>query len=90
VDFSTMSVMGDARSAPSRPSRQATKLRRRVKLVAASALAVLVGLGSYALTYRVLVVVSTPAVASSAVPATSGGGSTATVPVTATPAQPQS
>jgi hypothetical protein len=89
VDYPTVSLVGEARSAAPRPNRQAMKRRRRAKVVAASALALLVGLGSYALTYRVLVMVSTPAVASPAVPATHGGGS-APVPVTATPAQPPS
>ena len=93
VDLPTVSLWGDAPTAPSRPGRQASKRHRRAKLVSSFALALLVGLGSYALTYRVLVVVSTPAAAPAngpVVPAHSGGGTTATVPVTATPVQPPS
>lgn len=79
-----MSLTGDARTAPSRPSRQAVKRRRWAKLVGAFALALLVGAATYALTYRVLVVVSTPAVVTSAAPSMPGGG-TATAAVTTRP-----
>ncbi len=85
-----MSLLGDVRSAPARPRHRTSTHLRRAKLVAAGALTVLVGLGSYATTYRTLVLVSSPAQENgSVVHAPSGGATTATVPVTPTPAQPQ-
>ena len=70
------------RSARARPtsSRTSTHLRR-AKLVAAFAVTALVGLGSYAATYRALVIVSEPPAApGSIVPVSSGAAHTATVP----------
>ena len=58
VDFVAFGLHHDARSEPSE-IRPATPLRR-AKLVAALAVAALVGAGSYTATYRALVIMSTP------------------------------
>jgi hypothetical protein len=61
---------------------------RRTKLAAAFALTLLVGAGSFAATYRAMELM-TPGAHGSVAPVTSGDGTTATVPITTTPAQPQ-
>ena len=62
------------------PMRQPQKRLRGAKLVAAFSLAVLVGLGSYAASYRTLVVISASAPATgSVVPATGADAPTTTL-----------
>ena len=58
VDFVALGIHHDAPSEPSE-SRARTPFRR-AKLVAALAVAALVGAGSYTATYRALVIISTP------------------------------
>ncbi len=72
-----MGIPDDARTAAPCPRFPASTRLRRSKLVAAFALTALVGVGSYAATYRALVVVSTPAIGTGSIaPASSDTGST--------------
>jgi hypothetical protein len=76
-------IPDDARTGETAPVARTSRHFRRTKLVAAFAVTALVGVGSYAATYRALVVVSTPPGAVTVAPA----GGTVTVPAPATPAQ---
>jgi hypothetical protein len=58
VDFVALDLRHDVRNEPSK-SRPTTPFRR-TKVVAALAVAALVGAGSYTATYRALVIISTP------------------------------
>jgi hypothetical protein len=80
VDFVALDFGGHARSEPS-ASRPTTPFRR-AKLVAAFAVAALIGAGSYTATYRSLVILSTP----SAVAPIHAPGAT-TLPAPAAPAR---
>ncbi len=72
-----MGFPDDARTAAPGRRLPTSKRLRRSKLVAAFALTALVGTGSYAATYRALVVVSTPATGTGSItPAPSGTGGT--------------
>jgi hypothetical protein len=83
VEISAVGIAEDARSGAARPRRRSAKHLRRTKLVAAFALTVLVGVGSYAGTYRALVLVSEPAGATGSVAPLSPGGTGAVhAPVT--------
>jgi len=82
-----MGISDDARTAAPRPRRRSSKHLRRTKLVAAFAVTALAGVGSFAATYRALVLVSVPSPATGSV-VTTPAGSTGTVPTPASPARP--
>lgn len=82
MDLLSIGLRHDARSEP--PEGQNTKHLRRTKLAAALAVAALVGAGSYAATYRALVILSTP----SALAPTPAPGTTTTVPTAMATAVP--
>lgn len=72
-----MGIPDDARTAAPRSGRAASKRIRRAKIVAAFAVTALVGIGSYAGTYRALVAISTPASGTTSIePASSDTGAT--------------
>lgn len=77
VDFVAIGLRHDAPSEPSQGRN--SKQLRRAKIVAALAIAALVGAGTYVATYRALVIISTP----SALAPTHAPG--ATVPTAAPP-----
>ncbi len=81
-----MGFLVDAPTTPARPNQRTSKHLRRTKLFGAVALTALIGLGSYAVTYRALVLISVPAQVTA--PAHTGGSTTVTVPQPSTPAQP--
>jgi hypothetical protein len=73
----------DTRADAARPRLRTFKHLRRTKLVTAFAIAALVGVGSYAATYRALVLVSEPAGATgSVVPVSPGANGSVHAPVT--------
>jgi hypothetical protein len=78
-----MGLSDDARTAPTRARQQTPKPLRRTKLLTALAVTAVVGLGSYAATYRALEIVSTPSAPTGSI-APSPTGST-TVPTAAQP-----
>ncbi len=82
-----MSLFGDARPAAPRAAHRAAPRHRRAKVVAAFAVTALVGVGSYAATYRTMELISVPASANGSIP--SGGTTTASVPAPATPVPTQ-
>jgi hypothetical protein len=76
VDFVSVGLRNDARTA--QPEGRDTNRLRGAKLVAALALAALVGAGSYTATYRALIIISTPsALAPTHAPADSSVATTA-------------
>ncbi len=90
VDIPTVSLFGEVPAVATRPFAQAPQRHRRAKILGACALTVLVGMGSYAATYRALDLISVPAPANGPVgTAPSGGASTATTPAPVTPVQTQ-
>jgi len=85
VDLSTVGLFDNPRAPSPRPKRRHEKRLRGPKLVAAFAFAVLVGSGSYAASYKALVLISTsPAASGSVAPTTSGD---ATITTLSAPAQ---
>jgi hypothetical protein len=81
VDISAVGLFDHPRAASPRSKRRHEKRLRGTKLVAAFGLAALVGVGSYAASYRTLVLISASAPATgSVVPATSGDATTTTLP----------
>jgi hypothetical protein len=83
VDFLSIDVGHDARSESASPAGRTTTHLGRTKLVAALAVAALVGAGTYTATYRALVIISTP----SALAPTHAPGP-ASVPTATAPPQP--
>ena len=84
VDISAVGLFDDPRAALPRSRRRHNKRLRGAKLVAALSLTVLVGLSSYAASYKTLVLISTSAPATgSVVPANSGDATTTTLPASA-------
>jgi hypothetical protein len=81
-----VSLFSEARPAAPRPERRAAPRRRRAKLVAAFVLTALVGVGSFAATYRTMELISVPAPANGSIPSGSNG-TTVSVPQPATPVQ---
>ena len=78
-----MGFTEDARAAAPRPRTPSAKHLRRAKLVSAFAIAALVGVGSYAATYRALVLVSgTPAATGSVTPVAPGSTGPLHAPMT--------
>jgi hypothetical protein len=89
VDPPTVSLFGEVRTTRARPQPARPVRHRRAKLVAAFVVTALVGVGSFAATYRTMELISVPAPAhGSIVPATPAGATTVTVPEPA-PSQPQ-
>jgi hypothetical protein len=82
VDIPAMGFLGEAPAVAARPRRRTSKHLRRTKLIAAFAMTALVGVGSYAVTYRALVLVSVPAQS----PPPSGNHTTPTIPQPTEPA----
>ena len=79
-----MGLFEDPRAALPRSRNRHNKRLRGAKLFAALSLTVLVGLSSYAASYKTLVIISTSAPATgSVVPATSSVATTTTLPATA-------
>jgi hypothetical protein len=81
VDPVAIGLRQDARTDP--PEGRNTKHLRRAKLVAAFAVAALVGAGSYTATYRALVIISKP----TALAPTPAPGTTTVAVATAAPAR---
>ena len=79
-----MGLFDDPRAALPRSKRRHDKRLRGAKLFAAFSLTALVGLSSYAASYKTLVLISTSAPATgSVVPATNGDATTTTLPAPA-------
>jgi hypothetical protein len=75
VDTIAVGISDEARTAASSPRNAASRRLRRSKLVAALAVTALVGIGSYAATYRALEIVDArPTAPGSVGPVTSGAG----------------
>ena len=71
----------DARIASARPRSERSRHLRRTKVTAALAVSALVGIGSYAATYRALILVSQPSQGTgSVVRAPTGGTATTQAP----------
>jgi hypothetical protein len=81
VDIPAVGLFDNPRAASPRSKRRNRKRLRGAKLVAAFGLAALVGLGSYAATYKTLVVISASAPASGSV--VHGDATTTTLPAPA-------
>jgi hypothetical protein len=71
-----MGLSDDARTAATRTQPQTPKRLRRTKLLTAFAVTAVVGLGSYAATYRALVIVSTPSAPTGSIAPAPAGSST--------------
>jgi len=78
VDPPTVSLFGDVRTTRARPQPARPVPHRRAKLVAAFVVTALVGVGSFAATYRTMELISVPAPANGSVAPASG--TTVTVP----------
>jgi hypothetical protein len=78
-----MGLADDAGAAATLPRQQTPTRHRRAKLLTAFAITAVVGVGSYAATYRALVIVSTPSTPTGSI-APAPAGST-TVPTAAQP-----
>jgi hypothetical protein len=84
-----MGLSDDARAAATRPQHQpqtsTPKRLRRAKLFSAFAITAVVGIGSYAATYRALVIYSTPSAPTGSIaPGPTGSAASTTVPTTQT------
>jgi hypothetical protein len=89
VGVTAVSITDDARTGAARPRIRSARHLRRTKLVSAFAITALVGVGSYAATYRALVLVSEPAAATGSVaPFSPGGTGPLHAPVTSARTQP--
>lgn len=87
MDPPTVSLFGEVRTETTRPVHRTSVRHRRAKLVGAFVVTALVGVGSFAATYRTMELISVPAPANGSIaPATPVGGTTVTVPE---PAQSQ-
>jgi hypothetical protein len=84
VDVPAVGLFDNPRTASPRSKRRKKKRLRGAKLVAAFAVTALVGVGSYAATYQVLVLVSAPATATGLLP-NHGSLMPATLPAAALP-----
>jgi hypothetical protein len=83
VGITAAGITEDPRVGAARPRLRSSKHLRRTKLIAAFAIAALVGIGSYTATYRALALVSDPAVAMGSVaPVSPGGNGSVHPPVT--------
>jgi hypothetical protein len=83
-----MGISDDARTVAPRPGRLAAKRLHRGKVLAAFAVTAVVGIGSYAATYRALEMISVTTPATNSGSVTPVSSHPATVPSTASPDLP--